>query len=489
MSTTRERELPDGGRSSDALFSVEQHGIDIVGSDERKGRPSELFWMWAGTNLNVYYVVNGALLISFGLSFVQSLLAIAVGSLSFLLVGLASLQGPETGTATFAVSRAAYGPNGGRGLSVFNWLTCIGFESSGVSLIVLAALALLSKAGVGSSPGLKAVLIVVAAAVVMAIPLYGHATVLVLQRWLAWLAVPLFVIMAIIVAPKVHLGALSKGGSWAEIMIGIALIVTGGGLSWANCASDYSRYLPAGSDKKAIFWYSSLGGLLPSLLLAALGAAIASVVKTASDPIAGLPGALPGGVLVPYLLFLVVSTVCGNGVLLYSSGLTLQAIGLRLRRWQCVLADGVVCTAVAFVVVFNSTFNHYYGDFLGLLGVWLAPWIAVYVVDWLLRRGHYDAQSLVAGRGARYWYDGGIHLPGVLAQAFGMVAAALWLNSTTFIGPLSSRTHDSDFSVFAGMLVAGLTYWLLTRRSVSAEGQRSADDARASGEDRMRASA
>ena len=471
MTTRRGSAQKEDQESTDVLFSAEQHGIDVIGGGERKGQPLELFWMWAGTNLNVYYIVNGAILISLGLSFVQAILAIAIGSLSFFLLGLTSLQGPDTGTATFAVSKAAYGPNGGSGLSVFNWLTCIGFESSGIALIVLAGLALLAKAGVGSSTGLKVALILVAAAAVMAIPLYGHATVVILQRWIAWLAVPLFIVMAILVAPKVHLGALSKGGSWETLMIGIALVITGGGLSWANCGSDYSRYLPAASSKRAIFWYSSFGGLLPSFLLAVLGAAIATVIKDGSDPIAGLPKALPAGVLVPYLVFVIIATVFGNGVLLYSSGLTLQAIGLRIRRWQCVLIDGIVCTVITFFVVFSSSFNRYYSDFLGLLGLWLAPWIAIYAVDWLLRRGVYDPQSLLASRGGRYWHDGGFHLPGVIAQVVGMVAAALWLNSAAFVGPLSSRSHGSDFSVFMGIVVAGVVYWLLARRTVPTEGQ------------------
>ena len=107
--------------------------------------------MWLGGNLNVFYVVNGAVVISMGLSFAQSLLAIIVGNLAFLAVGFTSMQGPRTGTSTFAVSRASYGPNGGRFLAFFNWVTCVGFEASGLALVVLAALAICSRAGAGES--------------------------------------------------------------------------------------------------------------------------------------------------------------------------------------------------------------------------------------------------------------------------------------------------------------------------------------------------
>src|SRR5712692_9312537 len=153
------------GATGDDVFVIEQRGIDLVPQEARHGKPLDLFWMWLGTNLNVFYVVNGAIVIAIGLSFGQALLAIMIGNLAFFAVGLTSLQGPDTGTSTFTVSRAAYGPNGGKSLSFFNWLTVVGFEASGIALIVLAGLELLSKAGVHESTAEKSILILAAAAI------------------------------------------------------------------------------------------------------------------------------------------------------------------------------------------------------------------------------------------------------------------------------------------------------------------------------------
>lgn len=206
------RQHPD-----DQVFEIEQRGIQLVPAAERHGRPRDLFFMWLGTNLNVFYIVNGAIVVALGLSFTQALLVIAAGNLCFFCVGLTSLQGPKTGTSTFVISRAAYGPNGGRGLSLFNWLTCVGYEASGLALIVLAALELLAKAGVHHpGAGVKAAVILGAAAVQFVLPLYGHATILAAEKWLAWLFVPLFAVMAILVAPKVHLGSLPAGAGWGR---------------------------------------------------------------------------------------------------------------------------------------------------------------------------------------------------------------------------------------------------------------------------------
>jgi nucleobase:cation symporter-1, NCS1 family len=454
---------------SDQVFAIEQRGIDLVGPQERHGKPRDLFWMWMGSNLNVFYPVNGALVIYFGLSFAQAVLAIIIGNLIFFAVGLTSLQGPRTGTSTFAISRAAYGQNGGRGLSVLNWVTCVGFEASGLALIVLAALALLGSAGVAPSAWLKVVLLVAAMCVQVFLPLFGHQTIITVQRYLAFLLIPLFAIMAVAVAGRIHISSLSHGGSWATFTVAIALLISAGGLSWANTGSDYSRYLPADSRPLSIFWWASIGGMIPAVLLEILGAAIASVAKSASDPISGLPQALPSWIVTPYLIVAIVTLLAVNTIDLYSSGLTLQAIGLKIKRWQCVLVDMVIATIVAGITIFSSNFNRIYSDFLGLLIVWLSPWLAIYLVDWWLRRGRYDAPALLADRGGRYWRDNGFHLPGVVAQIAGMVAACLWIDSTAFVGPLSSRNAGSDFSFFMGLVVGGGLYYLLARRSVAAE--------------------
>jgi NCS1 family nucleobase:cation symporter-1 len=450
--------------------TVEAHGIDLIPDAERHGRPRDLFGMWLGTNLNVFYLVNGAVVISLGLSFPQAILAIVLGNIAFVAVGIASLQGPATGTSSFAVSRAPFGPNGGRVLAVFNWVTCVGFEASGLALIVLAVLAVLQKVGVHDSVGEKVVVILLAAAVQAVLPLLGHATILKVQRRLAWVSTVLFLVMAVLVAPHVKLGSLGSGHGWEPITLAIALIVSAGGLSWANTGSDYSRYLPRSSSRRQVFWFSTLGGYIPATLLEILGAAVASAVATASDPLSGVPAVLPGWVSIPYLLFVAITLLGVNTIDLYSSGLTLQAIGLHLSRWKCVVLDSVICTALTFFAIFSNSFNTLYTAFLGLLIIWLAPWFAIYAVDAWLRRNRYDAEALLdTSPAGRYWRRSGFSTPALIAQAAGMIAALLWIDATAVVGPLSSATGGTDFSVFAGLIVGGGVYWALAGRTVRGE--------------------
>ena len=465
--------------------AVEQRGIELVPESERHGRPRDLFFMWFGTNTNVFYIINGALLISLGLNFLQSLLIILVGNIAgFVLLGFTSLQGPRTGTSTFTINRASFGPNGGRVLAFFNWLTLVGFEGSGLALAVIAILTLVHALGgsLSDATWFKIVIIVVVAALQVYIPTLGHATIMQVQKILAYVFVLFFLVVTILILSKAQVSG-GQSGTFATITLGFALMVSAGGISWANTGSDYSRYLPKTAKPAAIFWASALGGMIPAILLEIVGAAVAAQLPTASDPISGLPSALPAWFLAPYLILLFFNLLAVNAIDLYSSGLTLQAIGLSVKRWQATMIDMVICTILAAVAIFSSDFNTLYGEFLSLLIIFLAPWCAIYLMDALMRRNTYNAAGLLARIGGPYWYQGGLNPAGLLAMLGGMIASALWLDSTLLQGPLSHLFGNSDMSVFTGFIVGGVLYWLLARvfAPVAAPAIQGSDDGEAAG--------
>lgn len=451
-------------------FVIEQRGIAPVPEHDRHLHLPSLFWMWAGSIFNVEYVVTGVLVVFIGLSFTQAVVAILIGSLSFFLVGLASVQGPRTGTSTFAITRAPFGPRAGRGMSVFNWVTIVGYEIEGIALIGLALVALLAKAGVSSSTALEVGAVLVAVALQAVLPLFGHATMVKIIRYMAYPFVVLFVILAVVVAPKIHLGTINHGASLSTWTIGLALAVAGSGIGWTTEANDYSRYLPSATSVRKTVWTAALGGFIPGVLLAILGAAIASASAKASDPISGLPTILPGWLVVPYLILAVGQLLAINTLNLYSSGLNLQSMGLPIKRWVAVVVDTVLCAIFGVVVVLSGGFNTALSNFLQIMIIWMTPWAAIFLVDAGLRRSRYDVGSLFAapGRGL-YWGQGGLRRSAVAAQVIGMAASALWLDSTLFKGPFSSATNGADMSVFMGFLVGGGIYYLLERRAVARE--------------------
>lgn len=457
-----------GSVATEPVF--EARGNDYIPPQERRGRPLDLAWMWAGALFNVEYVAYGALLIvAFGLRFWQAAVVTVVGNLSYFVTGLASLPGPKAGTGGFTVSRAPFGPNGARIVAFFNWMTQVGFEVLGLYLVVSTGQALLNKAGVASSDGLRWALIVAAASIQMLLPLLGHGTMVRVLRALLPPFVVMFVLLAIVALPKAHFGA-GHNGSWAMMMGGLALMFSGGGFSWTMNASDYSRYLPEDASPRKIVWSVGLGGFIPATLCVLLGAAVATAVSSASDPIAGLPHALPSWFVWPYLIVVLLQLFAINSLDLYTSGLTLQAVVPRIKRWQCVLLDTVIAGILTAVTVFSTGFYTFVTDFTLFMLIWIAPWATIYVVDYFLRRGRYSPRGLMQTAGGIYWRNGGFNIPGLVAQLVGMIATASWLNAyPAWTSPLSNHTGGADFSVFMGALFGGGIYYLLTRDAIAAE--------------------
>jgi nucleobase:cation symporter-1, NCS1 family len=459
---------PGGSIADEPTF--EARGIDYIPIAERRGKPTDLALMWAGALFNVEYVTYGALLIvAFDLRFWQAAVVCLVGNLSYLVNGLASLPGPRAGTAGFTVSRAPFGPNGAKIVSIFNWLTQVGFEVLGLYLVVAAGLALLGKAGVHSSDGLKWILIVAAASLQLVLPLFGHGTMLRALRVMLLPFAVMLVLLAILALPKAHLGA-GHNASWAMMFGGLALMFSTGGFSWTMNASDFSRYLPADASAKKIVWSVAIGGFIPGTLCVLLGAAVATAVASANDPIAGLPHAFAGWFIWPYLIIILFQLFAINSLDLYTSGLTLQSVIPAIKRWQCVLLDTIVAGILTAVTVFSTSFYTYVTDFTLFMLIWIAPWATIYIVDYFLRRGRYDSKALMETTKGIYFRNGGFHWQGIVALVIGMGATALWLNAyPAWTSPLSNHTGGSDFSVFMGALFGGGIYYLLARRSVPRE--------------------
>ncbi len=461
--------------ANEEAFRLERHGIDHVPEGERWARPSSLFGMWSGAIVNFETLVYGAVLMSFGVTFPQAVVIIVVGNLSYLLLGLTSLQGPGAGTTTFVINRAAYGPNGGRLIALFNWLTQVGFETEGIFIIVLIGEALALKAGVHAGTGLKVLFILGAAAIQLVLPLLGHATIVKTLRVLLVPFVVLFVIMAVLTVGKVHVGSFSHGASWQVFLQGVAFVIVTSGLGWTENGNDYSRYLPPDTPKGKIVGYVASATAIPSILLMVLGAAVATYVPNAgaNSGVTNFPHAFSSWFVIPFFIVAILQVFAINSLDLYSSGVTLQAIGLRLKRWQTVIVDTVICCGLTAYGVFDSSFNTLLTDFVDSVIIWIAPWTAIFLVDWALRRFHYVPGELQRTRDGIYWRNGGVHWPAIVAQVVGSFMTWTVLVAPYGSGWISSLTGSgfgaADFSVYMGLGVGGLTYLALAWRSVRRE--------------------
>jgi len=296
-----------------------------------------------------------------------------------------------------------------------------------------------------------------------------------------------FAVLAGFTFNKLHLSTFHVHGvSFAVWTTALVLIISTGGLGWSENGNDYSRYLPKGTKGSRTFWAAALGGAIPSIILELLGVFAYTITQSKFVGITqiGVPESFPSWFVTPFLIFAVVQLLAINTLDMYSSGVTLQALGVPVRRWGAVIIDTVVCGGVTAYILFGKdTFYSYFSGFLLYIVVWLAPWFAILITDYLLRRRQYDSASLGSASAGLYWRTGGIHWPAIIAQVAGMAAALMWINASSapkalrFTGPISNHfpgLAGGDFSWALGIIVGALVYLLLAGRSVPAEAARQA---------------
>jgi len=477
LATITQESLPP----TDQAFRVETHGIDYIPISERWARPRDVGAMWAGASIQVEYFIYGAVLMTFGLNFAQAVSLILIGNLSYFLLGLASLQAPQTGTTVFATNRASYGPHGSRLISLFNWVTQIGFEVEGLILIVGAALVLQAKAGFAGGDAAKVIFVLLAVTVQGVLPFLGHATIL---KTLRALVVPFLVMFAIMLGfaiPHATTHGVPHPADWQTYMEGLAFVIVLSGLGWCENGNDYTRYCAPDTSKAAIVGWVFLGTAVPEILIMLLGASVGTFFqKVGTSANAFLPfirqSYFPAWFVDVFLILAIAQLFAINSLDLYSSGVTLQALGVRIRRNQAVLLDCVLAGTVTMVAIFNTSFNTYLKDFVDLVIVWIAPWFGVFIVDWWMRKSRYvPAELQRTDRGSLYYGTGGVFWPAILAQLVGMFAAIEslaatfhlphWLNLVTY-HTADKQGFGADFSVFLGIGVAALVYLALGWRSV-----------------------
>lgn len=467
--------LPGPPRSDEA-FRLEQRGIDYIPAGERWATPRDLFGMWAGASVNFEYLVYGAVLMTFGFTFDQAVFLILVGNLSYLLLGVCSLQGPDAGTTAFMINRAPFGPNGSRLTALFNWATQVGFEAEGLILVVFGGVALAAKAGYHPGTPLKVALIIMAAAIQTVLPFLGYATVVKVLRVLVIPFILLYVILAALTIGRANPASIAHGANWQTMMGGLAFTITLSGLGWVESGNDFSRYLPRTASRRSIVGWIFVATAIPQAALMLLGAAVATYVQIDSkDPFNSFPHAFNSWFLVPFLVVAIVQLFAINSMDLYSSGVTLQALGLPIKRWNAVLVDTVIGCGITAYAVFSAGFSNLLNDFVAAVIAWIGPWMAIFLVDWFLRRQRYVPSELQrTDAGGFYWRRGGVHWPALAAQALGSLAAILAFNQTFYSGPIARAFGGggADFSVFTGVLVGGVAYLVLAGPGVRGEAER-----------------
>jgi purine-cytosine permease-like protein len=452
---------------ADRAGRVETHGIDFIPASERHGRARELFAVWAAPNVSYLSLVVGGALILMGLSLWQSLAVIVAGNLFWALIGLLAISGPASGTPSEVIMRAMFGIRGNRAnIAVTGWFASVCYLALNWAAASLAAFSLASGLGIRPGTGVKVMIIVAIAAVTLTISVYGHATIVKLYQPLTLVLAAVFAILAGYVLRHAHWGyqpghPLHGTALWAALAGGLALIASAP-LSYNNSA-DFSRYLPRSASPTAIAGWTALGAFLPSVMLTALGA-VAGTALDMADPQAALVGILPSWFKPAFLLAVVLGAIANNAMTAYSSGLALQAVGVRMRRSRSVALDGGLGVALTLYALLVSNFLDTVSNMLQLMVVLLGPGIAIYVADIWLRRNRYDGPALSdQARGGPFWYTAGVNWAGAAALLAGAAVASQCLSTPLYTGPIARVAGGMDLSLPAGILVSAAIYLTIMR--------------------------
>ena len=463
--------------------SIEVNGINVIAEEERKGRPRDLFMPWFAANISVLAIPYGVWFLGFGISFWQATIAGVIGVIaSFLLVGFSSLAGKVGSAPTMILSRAAFGVRGNAVPSVIGYLILVGWEIVLVTLATLATNTVLGRLGWATGDLSLIISFLVIAAIIMAAGILGFDAIMKVQTWITWATAVLTVIYIALTVSHIDLAAVMaiEAGSFQAVLGALVLAMTGFGLSWANSASDYSRYLPRSASSRGVVGWTTFGAsvgaivlVIYGLLLAGSDPALSEAVNT--DPIGALTAILPLWFLIPFAIVAILGLVGGAVLDIYSSGLTLLALGLPVKRWQAAALDGVLMiVGTVYAVWVASNFIGPFQGFLITLGVPLAVWVGIFLADLMLRRQGYHDTALFDATGPY----GSVNWASITLMVVGSVVGWGLVTNTMadftlwqgyLLGPLGGKEGAwayANLGVLVAILIGFLGYWALCGRRV-----------------------
>lgn len=401
----------------DLAQATREVGIEPIPPSERRLGFLDTFVLWADLGVSFLVMVVGMFLVP-GLGLGQALAAILVGALigNFLL-GLIATIGSDTGMPTMVLLRPVLGLLGSYVPSVLNVLQLIGWATFEVIIMAQAA-HLLSERFIGSSSYLAWVVFFGGFTTLLAV----GGPILVVKQWLekfaAWTVLLSILWMTYAVMTSYDLRTLLAQPGTGAMSFWLAVdLVAVMPISWVPLVADYSRYA---SHRRAAFWGTGLGYLVPHVWFYALGAVLALAAGIVSDPNApisplfsAIAGLTAGWAAMVILLVGETDEAFAN---IYSAAVSLQNILARVGQRTLALIIGILALVLAATMPLAQ-----YESFLLLIGAVFVPLLGILVADYFILRGRrYDVSELYRV-GGRYWYQGGVNWPAMTVWLLGFL--------------------------------------------------------------------
>ncbi|MGW2639065.1 purine-cytosine permease family protein [Streptomyces sp. NPDC001348] len=451
--------------SAPGVTGLEIRSIDYVPLDERHGKLWHLGPLWFMSNAQIATLAVGLVSITAGGNLIWSLIAIVAGTvIGTFFMAFHSAQGPQLGLPQMIQSRPQFGYVGALLVWIFAYVQYAGFN---VFNTILAGESLHSTL----HGGVK-LWVVVVTAVAFVIALVGYDIIHKAERILTYTFLVVFGVFTVGVLATLHYpaGSFDLGHfAWTPFLAQFG-VVAGYQISWAIYVSDYSRYLPPDVTVRKTFYWTYFGSALGGIWLMVLGTLLAAWAGKGFDTIASINAAgdkVFDGFGAIVLLFATLGLVSVTALNMYGGSLTLISAIDSFRRVAPTLAVRLVTigfTAVLSVIgalAATSNFLNNFENFLLLVLYLFIPWTAVNLMDYyVVRRGHYAVAEIFNPHGI--YGRWGWH--GIIAYLVGFAAMVPFFSvGTLYVGPVAKALDGGDISLFVGLPVSAVLYWLLTR--------------------------
>lgn len=463
---------PAAESTQDRVGAIEVAGVEYLPEEARDSGPRNLSAVFLGANLTWTNVVFGAFAILFGLSFWQTVTSMVVGiAVGTLAVLPTAIIGPRTGTNMTVSSGAFFGIRGrfiGSGLAL---AIALGFAAVTVwtsgDAIVAAGHRLL---GSPVNDVVHAVAYAAVAALMVTVALYGHATIVAIQKAVVPVVGGLMIVGVFAFAggfdPGASGGEYALGGFWQTWALS-AVLFAAAPISYGPTIGDYTRRISPNrfSDKRictALGIGMFIGVLLPSLF----GAFTAMTFANPTDSyIDDLVAASPAWYVLPIVVISLFGGMSQGVLCVYASGLDLEGLAPRLKRTQTTIITAAVAIALLYVGVFVFDAIDSVTAMTVALNAVITPWVAILAIGALRTKAYdpVDLQAFAHGRcGGRYWFSGGWNAPAVIAWLVGASFGMLTVNTTLYVGPLAEIAAGVDLSTIGSAALAGSIYLALS---------------------------
>ncbi len=445
---------------------------ELIRESERIGKPMDLFWSWFSLNIGIMGLVYGGTIVSFGLSFIQALVAAFFGAASFLLIGYLSLPGKKGGAVTFILSRASFGKKGNIIPAILCWICLVGWLAVNVATGTFSLNTLIGAFGVTITDITTMVSLVILVVFILGAAVVKQDILVKAQTFFSYIFGALTVVILAVLIPKTDWSILfaMENGSWlGGVLPAISIVIAGSALSWAMVASDYSVYQnPKTTSDRQIFWYTALGSAIPLFILMVLGILMTSNAPEAmasDDPIAGLARQMPSWMVIPYFFTALGSIIPPAVISLRSARLSLDAMNIQVSDRISVVIHGLIMIILPVYVIFiNGDFLGAFYMFLGYVGICLAAWASIFMADYMVLRkkqGYFpDDISGDQTYNPVNWITIGI-------WSLSVLIGFLFTNTPWFNGPFAKGIfQDNSLGVLLAFAVGFILYFVYAKKQV-----------------------